>query len=374
MDRCSNVIEEKDLWEHLCESEKKIVLYGMGNGADKVFSICDRRKIPVADVFASDGFVRGHSFHGIRVKTWSEIKELYGSDGVIVLLCFATTLPSVMENVRKIASEAELYAPDVPVFGDGLFDGAYAREHRAQLEAVAEMLSDELSVRVFWDVVAYRISGSLAYLEDSVCEREEILENVLLPQKIRRAMDLGAYNGDSVRSLLSEIRAAGGSPERIWAMEPDARNFRKLSEYASTESLGLILPTCAAAWSHEEILTFDGSGNRNASVGENRSTVLATRPMKVKEVLARAPDEVLGGASVDYIKYDVEGSEMEALAGSCETIRSCAPTLAVSLYHRVEDLWKIPLYLRKRYPFYRHLFLRRPEGIPAWDLMLYCRT
>ena len=87
-----------------------------------------------------------------------------------------------------------------------------------------------------------------------------------------------------------------------------------------------------------------------------------------------SPDEVLAGEPVDYIKYDVEGSEREALEGTSQTIERCRPLLAVSLYHRVEDLWRIPLALHERYPFYRRFSLRLPVGIPAWDLMLYCEA
>ena len=56
-----------DLWSYLQKTDKKIVMYGMGNGADKILEICSRRSIEVADFFASDGFVRGHSFHVKRV-------------------------------------------------------------------------------------------------------------------------------------------------------------------------------------------------------------------------------------------------------------------------------------------------------------------
>ena len=90
----------------------------------------------------------------------------------------------------------------------------------------------------------------------------------------------------------------------------------------------------AAAWSGRETLVFDGSGNRNASVGENRSEVLSSRPMKTVELNGEALDSLLDGARVDYIKYDVEGSEREALMGSRETIEASHPTLLVSLYHR----------------------------------------
>jgi peptidoglycan/xylan/chitin deacetylase (PgdA/CDA1 family) len=49
----------------------------MGNGADKILDVLDAHGITVSDFFASDGFVRGHSFHGKRVLSFSEIKEKY---------------------------------------------------------------------------------------------------------------------------------------------------------------------------------------------------------------------------------------------------------------------------------------------------------
>lgn len=49
---------------------------------------------------------------------------------------------------------------------------------------------------------------------------------------------------------------------------------------------------------------------------------------------------------VDFIKMDIEGSELSALRGALETLRRFRPKLAVSLYHRVEDFHTIPDFLR----------------------------
>ena len=48
-------------------------MYGMGNGADKLFARFSEYGIEVKEVFASDGFVRGHSFRGYTVKSFSDI-------------------------------------------------------------------------------------------------------------------------------------------------------------------------------------------------------------------------------------------------------------------------------------------------------------
>ena len=154
-------------------------------------------------------------------------------------------------------------------------------------------------------------------------------------------------------------------------MEPDGRNYKKLELYAQDETRARVIPVNAGAWNEETTLFFDKSGNRNASFEKNRSQTLADRPAKVAEVKALPLDKVLGGARVDYIKYDVEGSEREALEGSRETLTAHAPTLLVSLYHRSEDLYVLPLHIQKIAPHYRGFYLRRMRGIPAWDINLY---
>ena len=133
----------KDLWNHLATTDKKIVMYGMGNGADKILSVCERYGIEVCDFFASDGFVRGHKFHGKEVLSYSDIKDKYGAENIIVLLSFASSLPDVLENIYKIADECELYAPDVPVCGDTLFTDELYRENLDKIDAVRDMLADE---------------------------------------------------------------------------------------------------------------------------------------------------------------------------------------------------------------------------------------
>jgi FkbM family methyltransferase len=75
---------------------------------------------------------------------------------------------------------------------------------------------------------------------------------------------------------------------------------------------------------------------------------------------------------IDFIKLDVEGAEMDCLRGARESIRRFKPKLAVSLYHKPDDLFEILLYVRDNFPFYScHL---DHYTIHAEETVLYCRA
>ena len=62
-------------WDALKASELPVVLYGMGNGADKTLDEFEKRRIKAAGVMASDGFVRHQEFRGFTVKSEKELTK-----------------------------------------------------------------------------------------------------------------------------------------------------------------------------------------------------------------------------------------------------------------------------------------------------------
>ncbi|MBQ9779402.1 MAG: FkbM family methyltransferase [Clostridia bacterium] len=377
-----------DLWHYLkaqSDSGRPILLYGMGNGADKIISVCEKFGITVKDCFASDGFVRGHSFHGRRVLSFSEARETYG-DGMIVLLSFASSRSDVLELIDHVAAVCELYAPDVPVCGDTLFDSAFYEAHREEFAAVRELLADDESRTVYDGILSYKLSGRIDVLRATESEANDVYRHILHAEAFRTAADLGAYNGDSLRELMTYAPDLSTAV----AMEPDRRNFAKLTAWAeSLEPQGYSLKihgVQAGAFDRSGTLHFHASGNRNATLCDTPAftpdgtpAMFATSEQyfgKTVSVAVRPLDEVWKETAgvdtpLDYIKYDVEGSEAAALMGSRAVISDFCPALLVSLYHRSEDLFALPLLIRKLNPNYR-FYLRRMAGIPAWDINLYC--
>lgn len=66
---------------------------------------------------------------------------------------------------------------------------------------------------------------------------------------------------------------------------------------------------------------------------------------------------------------DVEGAEQESLEGAKKLIRYNSPKLCISAYHRLEDLWEIPLQIISFDNRYK-LYMRHHSPL-AWDTDCY---
>ncbi|MBQ8836810.1 MAG: FkbM family methyltransferase [Clostridia bacterium] len=346
---------KSDLWHYLASVEKPIVMYGMGNGADKIINVFNSYGIEVADFFASDGFVRGQVFHGKTVISFSAVKEKY--DDFIVVVSFGSSLPDVLKNIYTIADNHELYAPDVPVSGETLFTLDFYKEHYCDFVKAFNLLCDEDSKQIYADIIRYKITGDISHLRRAAsnkdCEKE-----LLYFERYETFIDAGAYNGDTARKFISDCKNAA----TVYAIEPDRKNYKKLTSYAESETSAKVVPLHFGAWNEKIVTEFAIGGNRNSAIG--------TQNFKKSEPVPLNTIDSIGATNADYIKYDVEGAEKEALLGSVQTINASSPDLLVSLYHRSEDLFALPLLVNKLFPDYS-LYLRRFEYIPAWDINLY---
>lgn len=352
------------LWERLKNTNKPIILYGMGDGAQKILNVMEEKKITPSGFMASDDFVRGHSFAGYEVKKLSDIEQQY--DDFIVLVCFGTALPEVMRRIQDIAARRELYAPDVPVVGGGLFDKEYALENEEELHRVYDMLADEQSRKVFDGWLEYRLTGKILPLLSNQTEKSEAYDILKLSDNEVYA-DLGAYNGDTVEEFLT---VTGGSFEKIFALEPDARNYAKLKRRHYALSPYDFRTVNAGAWSSDCTMDFVQKGGRNSALTPYEKG-RPINPSMIKHIEMRSLDSVVKDERVSLIKLDVEGSESEALDGCRRVISRCKPKLIVSLYHRTEDMTVLPQKVKQLNREYS-LYLRQHPYIPAWDMNLYC--
>jgi hypothetical protein len=75
-----------------------------------------------------------------------------------------------------------------------------------------------------------------------------------------------------------------------------------------------------------------------SGMGMNHSNC---RPVKINVTSIDAATD----QDASFIKYEVEGSELEALIGAQKTIERNKPKLSIALYHKAEDILTLPRHI-----------------------------
>lgn len=336
-------------WEKIKQSGKPVLIYGMGNGADKVIDELNRLEIPVLGVTASDAFVRGQQFRGFTVKKLAEF------DGdFVIAVAFASCIPEVMEHVYSLAENYEVLVPCVPVIGNEIINRAFIEKHKDELEAVCALFDAE-SQRIFEGCIEFMLGGELAVLKKITSHKDEVFNSILKLTPEEHYLDLGAYRGDTVDELL---RYSGGTYGSIIAVEPDRRTYKKLCDHI--DGMPNVTAVQKAIYSFRGTATFDSAAGRQSSIGQGK-----------EQIETVTVDELCENREITYIKMDVEGAEIDAINGAKQTLAVKKPKLNIALYHKFTDIFEIPLLIHSINPDYK-FHIRRHPYIPCWDLNLYC--
>lgn len=167
-------------------------------------------------------------------------------------------------------------------------------------------------------------------------------------------VDAGGFDGASTQEF---IKWCGGNYKKIYAFEPDDENFLLCKkELESIKNCNVINAGLA---SKKGYVKFQALGSRNSAIDE-----FGDYQVRVEEMDECIPDE-----RVTFIKMDIEGSEREALMGAENIIRQYKPKLAISVYHKREDIIDIPMLILQYSDTYQ--FALRHYTLGEFDTVLY---
>lgn len=347
------LLKEKSVWETLAQTDKPLILYGMGDGADKVLKRLAPLHIKVSDVMASDDFVRGQTFHGFKVKKLSEIEEEYGD--FIILPAFGSGRTEVIDLIRQIAGKHKILVPNTPVAGECVFDRNYLIKNGTEIDQAFLLMADEQSKKVFECMCYFQFTGELHYLFAMESSKDEAYSLLSLGDH-ENYLDLGAYRGDTIDEFLKYTH---GSYRSITALEPDPKTYRKLYEAKNTMPNTNLINK--GIWSHETEIGMDFGKGKGSALDLSCD----------KRISVTGIDKLAEEKKFTYIKMDVEGVEFIAISGGGNLIRDFKPKMNVACYHRCSDIFRLPAMIKRINPNYK-IYMRHHPYIPCWDTNLYC--
>lgn len=212
---------------------------------------------------------------------------------------------------------------------------------------VYNLLCDQKSKDIFTKVLNFKISYDLNFMIGFTNNhQEQYFDKDILPKfKNINFVDGGGYIGDTSKTLISNYKDFN----KIYLIEPIESNLkiakRELSNYKNIEFIKFAL------YSKKMTLNFNEDKSFSTIYGDGTNCVeLNSLDNLIKD-------------KVDYIKLDIEGAELDAIDGAKELIKRDKPTLAICVYHKAEDWYKVPQKILAINPNYKVYFRHYMEGI-----------
>lgn len=155
--------------------------------------------------------------------------------------------------------------------------------------------------------------------------------------------NIGVYTRHALRRGAKLVVAIEPAPESIVCLR---RNLEK--EIAG----GRVVVYPKGVWNKDDELQL----SMNPELWESTaSSVVLDRGRLGPKVRLTTIDKLVAElklSTVDFVKMDIEGAEMEALSGASETVRRFRPRMAIALEHRPTDPDQIPQTVRTLWPDY----------------------
>jgi len=150
-----------------------------------------------------------------------------------------------------------------------------------------------------------------------------------MPKSGDTVIDCGAYIGEFTLYAAAAVGPAG----RVIAFEPDGTIYGKLLANIELNGFRNVTVLNKGLWSRDGTLKFLGDGIKGYSFmfSGDAAGAVETPVVSLDSELAR-----LGAARADFIKADIEGSELEFIKGAAKTLKAPGVKLAIASYHTVD--------------------------------------
>lgn len=355
----------KKLIEELKFSPYPNYIYGAGYLGFQYLSL-KKLGVPIAGVVIDDDYWHDGLVLGEYIV---ESMMNIGVEGEINLIVgFDEALDHIRDRIPKYVPVYKIYYLDPSSLEEEHISYQYVLTHLTEFEQVYEFCADELSRDVFVNFINTKITHNATYL-DKVCTRDIYFpKDILKVSNDEVFIDCGAYTGDT---LLLFKKKSNDEYNRIYAFEPDKDNLKALQQTIHDNSMKNVIVHPFGVWDKKDILEFTSpkgesqTGSYVDGCCRHDGAMLETISLPVDSI-----DSTISiRDKVTYIKMDIEGSELKALKGAENTIKTHKPKCAISAYHTKADICGIPLFLKSLNPDYKIYF--RQHHYVSWDMVCY---
>ncbi len=353
-------LQYQGMLEELQKSDLENIFYGTSAAAKKFYEEFKKYNISIDNVMVSPTYYNEDLyFFEYKVSNVNTILEKIENDStqknVIVFFGIDDNLLEQLKNSKKIN---KIFLVDGGVCFLTNFKYGHIKLHNDEFTRTFDLLEDELSKNIMVGFINSRISGYSCDIRQYTIDESYFPKGVVSLENNEVFLDCGAFDGDTIEIFKEQMKLANKTYNKIYGFEPDKENFKKLKENNINDKK--VLPLNVGVFDKEDILSFCSEATGGSCVSENGTTTI-----EVNKIDNLIPNDT----KVTMIKMDLEGVELEALAGAKDVILKDKPKLAIAVYHNVDDLIEIPKYIQSLVPDYK--FYLRAQCYDSVDVTLF---
>lgn len=342
-----------------------VFLYGAGMTGKRVMDIMRPFQINVKYIVDDNEDKWGTKLDDVEIISYAqfiEMSEQFSNIAMVLTSIYGKVLLKKLESVENIFVY-EMY---------GWVESVYRKEHwsnhinendlarfKREIDLLNDSLDDYESIQVLNGIYNYLCSKDLKYIYDICSEYDqyfipEVLKVVERPLSIA---DVGAYEGE----LYQTIKKYNIDLEHWYCFEADHDNYERLLQQSKKDNLRDIeICIGGGVWNCSGTLYFEhGKGTESKIVDYKTDSSIKVISL----------DSYFANKKCDFIKMDIEGAEYHALCGGINIIKRDRPILTISIYHSMEDYYRIPKYLRSELQDYK--FYIRQHSLILSETVLY---
>lgn len=343
-----------------------VVLYGAGITGKRILSLLKPYDIKIRYVIDDDVNKWGEKIENIEIISFQQLKKMSLTEEHISVILTTIYGKAVLRRLNPFSNVDvyEMYRWLDEAYGlnyliKGLNDNYEIEKFYEKSMLIKNKLVDEESRKVINGLYEYMKSKNLDSMGAICSENDqyfipEVLAAIHAPLNI---VDGGAYTGE----LYQSIKKLGLELEHWYCFEADEDNYKQLLIQSEKMGLGGVqICIKKGLWDKEGVLYFESDkGTASRIVDYETSNQIETISLNT----------YFKCRNCNFIKMDIEGAEYSALCGGMRVIKRERPILAISIYHSVEDCYRIPMYLMNELEKYR--FYIRHHALIFCETVLY---
>lgn len=356
------LIKSRSLEEIL--NYKTIIFYGIGNQCRECMKLFQDRDIILVD---SDNKKWGKNYgktqiiHGPQI-----IEDCYEKGKAAIVISALFNQYEIAEFLvnQCAVQEEDLFSYTHGEYEKWVYNPKLIYEHEKDIRICLDMVEDEASKEYYFNSVNARIQRNPLLLKPNTnAKRTGEYGDIVRLEKGDAIIDCGAYTGDTAHFYMDHL----DGDCTIYAVEPFQDNFlnlcNRIRENGWEEK---VIPyNYALGLEHEEKEIHYNDGDFEMAINLSKA-----EGHKVQKVVVESLDILFAGKKVDYIKMDIEGAEADAIRGAKTLIRENRPKLMISAYHKVSDLWEIPVIIKEICSDYK-IYVGHAPGVST-EIEFYC--